>query len=255
MKRDSLGDRMKRFEDVTNFKLIRRMPVILRFDMVAGHTFTRGFKKPFDEIYMKTMQQTMETLCKEIQGVVFGYTQSDEITLVLVDYKTFETSAWFDNRMNKMCSVGASMTSRFFNKFYIENVGEAMQNKVYRDVDMSKYTKRFFTADFDCRAFNVPKEDVCNCVIWRQKDAERNSVQMLGQSLYSHKELDGVSCKEMQNKMFTEKGINWSELPTPCKRGTACKKDLEGKWFVDFDMPILVEDRGYVEDCIYFEEE
>lgn len=255
MKRDSLGDRMKRFEDVTNFKLIRRMPVILRFDMVAGHTFTRGFKKPFDEIYMKTMQQTMESLCKEIQGVVFGYTQSDEITLVLVDYKTFDTSAWFDNRMNKMCSVGASMTSRFFNKFYIENVGETMQDKAYSDVDMSKYTKRFFTADFDCRAFNIPKEDVCNCVLWRQKDAERNSVQMLGQSLYSHKELDKVSCKDMQNKMFTEKGINWSELPTPCKRGSACKKDLEGKWFMDYDMPILTENRGYIEDCIYFEEE
>ena len=120
MTKDNLGDRMKAYESVTNLKLIRRMPIVLRFDMCHGHTFTRGFQRPFDEIFMKSMQMTMEALCKEILGVVFGYTQSDEITLVLVDYQTFETSAWIDNRLEKICSVGASMASRFFNKFFIK---------------------------------------------------------------------------------------------------------------------------------------
>ena len=116
---------------------------------------------------------------------------------------------------------------------------------------VNQYTKKFFTADFDCRAFNVPKEDVCNCVIWRQKDAERNSVQMLAQSMYKHKELMGISCKQLQNKMLTEKDVNWNNLPTSCKRGTACKKNEEGKWYIDYDMPILTEDRKYIEDLIY----
>lgn len=251
MTKDNLGDRMKAYESVTNLKLIRRMPIVLRFDMCHGHTFTRGFQRPFDEIFMKSMQMTMEALCKEIQGVVFGYTQSDEITLVLVDYQTFETSAWFDNRLEKICSVGASMASRFFNKFFIDNVGLAMADLTNKDVDFSKYTRRFFTADFDCRAFNVPKEDVCNCVLWRQKDAERNSIQMLAQSLYSHKELMGISCKQLQNKMLIEKDVNWNNLPTACKRGTACKKNEEGKWYIDYDMPILTDNRAYVEDCVY----
>ena len=251
MKKDNLGDRMKTFEAVPNIRLMRRCPVVVRWDMCHGHTFTKGFDRPFDKIYMQTMQMTMEALCKDIQGCVFGYTQSDEITLILVDYQTFETSAWFDNRLEKICSVGASKASRYFNKFFIDNVGLAMTDPVNKDVDFSKYIKRFFTADFDCRAFNVPKEDVCNCVIWRQKDAERNSVQMLAQSMYSHKELMGISCKQLQNKMFTEKDVNWNDLPTPCKRGTACKKNEEGKWYIDYDMPILTENRAYIEDLIF----
>lgn len=251
MVKDSLGDRMKALEGVTSHKLMRRVPVVMRLDGNHFHTLTRGFKKPFDDILMKTMQQTMEALCRDIQGCVFGYTQSDEITLILVDYQTFETSAWFDNRLEKICSVGASKASRYFNKFFIDNVGLAMTDPTNKEVDFSKYTKKFFTADFDCRAFNVPKEDVCNCVIWRQKDAERNSIQMLAQSMYKHKELMGISCKQLQNKMFTEKDVNWNDLPTPCKRGTACKKNEEGKWYIDYDMPILTEDRKYIEDLIY----
>ena len=40
---------------------------------------------------MCAMIRTMEELCRNIQGCVFGYTQSDEITLILLDYQTLET--------------------------------------------------------------------------------------------------------------------------------------------------------------------
>ena len=86
MARDDLGVRMKRYENVSRTHLTPRMPVIIRIDGKAFHTFTRGFKKPFDDILIKSMQQTMKYLCEHIQGCVLGYTQSDEITLVLVDY-------------------------------------------------------------------------------------------------------------------------------------------------------------------------
>lgn len=256
MKYTSLDVRMKRYEAVSDVVLMRRTPVILRYDMCHGHTFTKGFEKPFDSIFMATMQKTMEALCNDIQGAVFGYTQSDEITIVLCDYKTLETSAWFDNRLEKLCSVGASKASRYFNKFFMEIVEE----KISTDESLSeklrdKYRSRYFTADFDCRAFNIPKEEVCNCVIWRQNDAEKNSIQSLAQSLYSHKELNGLKCNQLQNKMFTEKGVNWSELPTYCKRGSACIKDENGKWFIDYDMPILKENRDYLERFVYCEEE
>lgn len=255
MKYTSLDVRMKRYEAVSDVVLMRRTPVILRLDGSHFHTFTRGFKKPFDSILIKTMQQTMEALCNDIQGAVFGYTQSDEITIVLCDYKTLETSAWFDNRLEKLCSIGASKASRYFNKFFIENVNIAMANYEITEADFNRYSKKFFTADFDCRAFNIPKEEVCNCVIWRQNDAEKNSIQSLAQSLYSHKELNGLKCNQLQNKMFTEKGVNWSELPTYCKRGSACIKDENGKWFIDYDMPILKENRDYLERFVYCEEE
>ena len=248
---DVWGDRMKSYEAVTNIRLTKRCPVILRIDGNAFHTYTRGFEKPFDNIIITVMQKTMKALCESIQGTVFGYVQSDEISLVLIDYQTLETSAWFDYRLEKLCSIGASMASRYFNKYFIETVTEEMNKPENKNKKFDVYIKKFFSADFDCRAFNVPKEDVCNNILWRQRDAEKNSVQMLAQSLYSHKELQGLSRKDLQNKMFTEKGVNWNELPVPCKRGTACKKNEEGKWYIDYEMPILTENRAYVEDLIY----
>lgn len=245
----NLDARMKRYEAVTNTVLYRRCPVVCRLDGHHFHTFTRGLEKPFDEVFVKSMQQTMEALCKNIQGCVFGYTQSDEITLVLIDYQTLDTDAWFDYRVEKMCSVAASMATRYFNKFFFENA-ESMKN-ASENYDI--YKRKFWEAEFDCRVFNVPKEDVCNCVLWRQKDAEKNSVQSLAQTLFSQSELNGVSNKALQDKMFTEKSVNWNDLPTYLKRGSACKKDDDGKWCIDLDMPILTKDRDYLEKVVMIE--
>ena len=99
-KRDSLGDRMKRYENVPKVSLVRRMPVIIRLDGKAFHTFTRGFVKPFDSVLMQTMNDTMKYLCENIQGCVMAYTQSDEISLVLIDYQTLTSDAWFDNNVD-----------------------------------------------------------------------------------------------------------------------------------------------------------
>ena len=249
--KDAYGDRMKNYEAVADTKLMKRCPVILRIDGRAFHTFTRGFNKPFDSIFATTMQMTMKSLCENIQGCVLGYVQSDEISLVLCDYQTLETSAWFDYRLEKICSLSASMATRFFNKYFIENVEKA--NSEGLDPEMyQKYKRKFFTADFDSRAFNVPKDDVCNAILWRQKDAEKNSIQGLAQSLYSQKEISGISTKALQDKMFSEKGVNWNDIPTMYKRGSACIKNQDGKWFIDMNMPILSQNRDYVENRINF---
>ena len=81
---DELGARMKEFyEEIPKTKLMRRTPVAIRVDGKSFHTFTRGMQRPFDEILIKTMQQTMQYLCENVQGTVMGYCQSDEITLCL----------------------------------------------------------------------------------------------------------------------------------------------------------------------------
>lgn len=119
MDKTTIGDRMKNnYENITRYYLTRRMPVIIRIDGKAFHTFTKGFKKPFDDILVKTMQDTMKYLCENIQGCVLGYTQSDEISLVLTDYAELTTDAWFGNNLQKMCSVSASMATMAFNKFF-----------------------------------------------------------------------------------------------------------------------------------------
>ena len=248
----SLGDRMKQYEAVSKSCLIRRMPVIIRLDGCHFHTFTKGFEKPFDEVLMRSMIRTMKFLCQNIQGCVFGYTQSDEISLILVDYKKLNSSAWYDNEVQKMCSVAASLCTLKFNEVFREEVHNHAADK--KEGLLAAYNKALKTgAVFDCRAFNVPKEDVCNCIIWRQQDATRNSIQALAQSKFSHKELHGLSCDKLQDKLFTECGINWNFLETYKKRGTACynRGEEHSDWVVDFNMPILTQDNDYINKHVF----
>lgn len=286
--RDDLGTRMKTFyENIPKTRLMRRVPVAIRLDGKAFHTFTKGFQKPFDFVLMDTMQQTMKYLCENIQGCVFGYTQSDEITLILVDYQKFTSDAWFDYEVQKLTSVSASMATMAFNKYFSENVVE--YNLTHdplvkrREGLLDNYIRAVEKgAMFDARCFNIPKEEVTNLIYWRQLDATRNSIQMVGQAHFSHDELQDKTCNMIQDMLMTKYGINWNDFTIPCKRGTACIKVatkvtenikrepqpfgedrvtttiIEEKpiWAIDKNMPILKgEDRKYVDDLIYIGEE
>ena len=261
---DELGKRMKEYyESIPKTKLMRRTPVAIRIDGKDFHTFTRGFKKPFDNVLIKSMQETMKYLCENIQGCVLGYTQSDEITLILVDYKKLNSAAWFDYDVQKMCSVAASMATMAFNRaFEIEadvfryNNGE----NYYKDSEEYKLCGVYRTAIkkgamFDARVFNIPKEEVTNLIYWRQLDATRNSIQMVGQALFSHKELQNKSCNAIQDMLLTERNFNWNNIPTCRKRGSCCKRDVT-RWIIDEEIPIFKnEDRYYIERLIDFGEE
>lgn len=268
---DDLGTRMKEFyEQVPKFKLYRRTPVAIRLDGKAFHTFTRGFQKPFDEVLIKSMQKTMKYLCENIQGTILGFHQSDEITLILVDYQTFDTSAWFDYEVQKICSISASMATMAFNKFFAEEVDIYNSNPNNSGKQANWYiAAKLKGAMFDARCFNIPKEEVANLIYWRQLDATRNSIQMVGQANFSHKELQGCSCNKIQDMLMTEKGINWNDFPTYQKRGSCCiRKEIltdktiknpggsvslikHSEWVIDRDIPIFKgEDRKYIEDLI-----
>ena len=109
---------------------------------------------------------------------------------------------------------------------------------------------------FDARCFNVPLNEVTNCVLWRQQDATRNSIQSVGQYYFSHKELQNKSCDDIQEMLFVEKDVNWNMFPTHLKRGTAIvKNEQTGIWIIDENMPILTgEGRAYVECRIIFDD-
>lgn len=270
--KDDLGTRMKEFyEEIPKTKLIRRTPVAIRIDGKAFHTFTKGFQKPFDPYLIDAMQKTTEYLCKNIQGCVFGYTQSDEITLILVDYKQLDSDAWFDYEVQKLCSLSASMATMAFNKIFSENVkslGDDIRQEYEADGEilwaetMKKYYLSYMTsiekgAIFDARCFNIPKEEVCNLIYWRQLDAMRNSVQMVGQLYFSHSQLQGKSCKEIKDMLLIQKNINWDEYSPYLQRGTACIKisgpeeNARPHWEIDKNMPILAGNRLYVERFIF----
>lgn len=258
MKKDSLGDRMKsNYEIRSKTTLLRRTPVIIRLDGKAFHTFTRGLQKPYDTILMKTMQETMMYLCENIQGCKIGYTQSDEITLLLTDYDTLSTDAWFDYEVQKLCSVSASMATLAFNRFF-EVFSPTERLKDSADEDGYKlgntYKDKLMKAMFDARCFNIPKEEVCNCFIWRQQDATRNAIQLLGQNYFSSKELHKKSCNDIQDMLMTQKGLNFNDERTDFKRGSCCYK-VDTKWTVDKEIPIFTQDRNFIERFVHIETE
>lgn len=257
---DELGCRMKEYyEKIPKTKLMRRTPVIIRIDGKAFHSFTRGFKRPFDDILIDSMQRTMKCLCENIQGCVLGYHQSDEISLVLVDYQRLNSDAWFDYEIQKICSIAASMATLAFNKIFEKNCIEYSQVipvTESRCKIMNTYSKATEKgAMFDARCFNIPKEEVTNYIFWRQLDAIRNSIQMVGQANFSHKELHSKSCNQVQDMLMAQKGIDWDDYSVYQKRGSCCIKD-ERKWIIDKTIPIFKgQDRNYIDKLIYVGEE
>lgn len=242
-----LGDRMKRYEITSQNLLTRFIPVIIRIDGKAFHTFTRGLDKPFDQRLIETMWETGKLLCKEIQGCKLAYIQSDEISLLLTDYETIKTQAWFDHNVQKMVSIAASIATVGFNKEWqdVINFNKAM-GKI--DLDNKDW------AMFDARVFNLPKEEVCNYFIWRQKDCVRNSIQGLAQVNFSHKLTQNKNCDQLQEMLFQEKGINWNDCLTFQKRGVCIVKEdydnnctLRSRWIIDEEIPVFTQGRNYIE--------
>lgn len=229
---DALGDRMKEYEKAWNIMLPRRLPVIIRLDGKNFHSLTRSMEKPFDQTFISYMQMLGLHLCASIQTTQFAYIQSDEISLLLHNYKRLTTEPYFNNEVQKIVSVAAGIASSFFSHLTAKSVV------------------------FDARVFILPEAEVTNYFVWRQKDATRNSINSTARSLMSHKECQGKSIYELQEEMF-KRGTNWDSLPTTHKRGsTIIRPGMDNSgWVIDNDIPIFTNDRGYIESYLMLEEE
>ena len=239
-----LGDRIKEYEAITNIKLIRKLPVIMRLDGRKFSTFCRGLQKPWDQRLNDVMAETAIALCQEIQGAQCAYIQSDEITILITDLENINTEAWFGYRIQKMTSVGASIATDAF----LKQIGEKIPEKYKSAIA------------FDCRVFNVPSiQEVLNVFLWRQQDAVRNSKLSLGQSLFSHSQLQGVSSRDVATMAHGQHGINWANHLTPSQKwGTMVVKRYfdyqtpngdfytRSEWVGDEDTPGLEDIKAYV---------
>lgn len=248
---------MKEYENVSRYELMRRTPVIIRIDGKAFHTWTRQLKNlddemdkdPFSGIMNQAMVLTTQLLVENIQNAKFGYTQSDEISILLNDWTKLETDQWFKSGVQKMASVAASMATAYFN--------DAIKEAVHFRTDMTPQQVKH--AFFDARVFNVPKEEVCNYFIWRQQDASRNSVQMLGRHYFSHQELRNKGNSQVQDMLMRVFGVNWNDMDTWKKRGTGVVRytepeitwrtlqDKQSRVVADYEIPIFTKDRDYIE--------
>lgn len=236
--KDSLGTRIKTYESVSKSFLMKRTPVIIRIDGKAFHTFTKRFERPFSELMHQLMSYTTEKLVANIQNAKIAYTQSDEISILLNDWKSLHTDQWFDGNIQKIASISASLATGFFNAAYHKHVYE----NTYSDMNLTNET-----AFFDARVFNVPKEDVVNYFIWRQQDASRNSVQMLAQAYFSHNQLQGKNNSQLQDMLMLEKGVNWNDTDAWKRRGSCVYRNVDGI-VADNNIPLFAADREYIED-------
>lgn len=264
MNKNNLGDRMKQYENCFRFYLPKKSCVIIRCDGRSFHTFTKGFARPYDEVFASTMWETAKQLCENISGVRFCFTQSDEISLVLVDYENINTEPWFGNNLQKIVSISASMATYYFERIFLDMIVD--KGGLNTHVDAFNYKPCFF----DSRAFVLPREEVLNYMYWRQLDTRRNSIQLLGQSLFSHNQLQHKNSDEIREMALREKGIDWNEMPTWFRNGVSLYKEyktiegtnpngekaevLRSKWCIDTETPIFIENKSYVEDHVIFNE-
>lgn len=203
MIRDDLGDRMKGYERAEAGRFfIPRLPVVIRIDGRSFHTFTRGLARPWHQGLSDLMLATTRALVEET-GALVGYTQSDEISLVL-RAADLQTQLWFDGRISKIISCAASFATSYFVKHLGAHVPEKADEM----------------PTFDARAWNVPDlDEAANAILWRELDAVKNSISMAASVHYSERELDGMTGKQRQEMLFA-KGINWNDYPARFKRGS-----------------------------------
>ncbi len=229
--KQGVGDRMKfNYEEAYKIRMPSRLPVILRLDGKNFHSFTRKMERPFDEKFIDTMAELAKFLCEETHTAQIAYIQSDEISILLHNYKKLDTSPYFANEVQKIASISAGLASSWFT---------------------SAYQKQ---AVFDARVFVLPEAEVVNYFIWRQQDASRNSIAMMAQSKFSPKQLHKKNTNEMQEMMFQKDGMNWNDLPTYKKRGICIFKANDGGWEIDRDIPLFTENRNYIADLLGIEE-
>jgi len=222
-----LGDRMKRHENAFKIRFTDRLPVILRLDGKAFHSLTQSCEKPFDEKVIGIMDVIMLELIENIQGSVFAYTQSDEISIILYPWKKIESQAWFDNEMTKINTISAAIAS-------------AIGTKVW-----SLIFKFDALVLFDARSFILPADEVANYFIWRQKDWIRNSVQMLGRAHFSQKQLHGKSNDQIK-MLLEQSGVSWEQLDLYLQRGRCVYRNADGNAVLDKEIPLFTEDREYI---------
>lgn len=205
---EAMGDRHKAFEArETMHRLMPGLPVLVRLDGRAFHTFTRGLARPYDERLSRSMIETTKYLVDHTHASV-GYTQSDEISLAFPNTDP-DNQVMFDGRVQKLCSVLAAMATAKFNQQILANIPE----------------KAHLLPLFDARVYQYPTLDLAaESFVWRETDATRNSLTMAAHAYYSHKELHKAGYAR-KHEMLHAKGLNWNDYPDFFKKGTYVRRE------------------------------
>jgi tRNA(His) 5'-end guanylyltransferase len=209
-RKDKLGDLLKEQEQTeAGRKANVILPLMARLDGKCFSKFTKGLKRPYDQRFSDLMIETGSYLVKQSEALLC-YVQSDEITLFwFLDKENFSNREfWFGGKFQKLTSILAGSASSYFSA----------------NVPKFLYEKQGSYPTFDARVWNVPDlEHAYLNFVWRQQDAQKNSVSMYARHFFSHKSLQGKTCREMKG-MLAEIGQPWEDLPRFFTHGTFVRR-------------------------------
>jgi len=225
--RDEFGDRMKMYERMeTGRSFMPGLPIYVRLDGKCFHNFTKGLERPFDEPMRRAMADVTKYLVDETNAV-FGYTQSDEISLIYYT-DSYKSQVFMNGKIQKMVSILAAMCTARFNQIAVE-------------LWPNKFEGNYNIPVFDCRAFTLPsKTEAMNAILWRVKDAVKNSVSMAASCYYSPNQLEGKSESERQD-LLMERGVNWNDYPRIYKEGSFIQRRKVVKVLSDKELERIPE--------------
>lgn len=232
----NLEDKCLYYRGLTNYKLLPGSYVIVMLD---GRSFSKliknKFNKPFDDNFIDMMNETAKYVCENVQGCKLAYVQSDEISLVLTDFDTPTTDAFFGYRLCKMQSIIASLATAKFNQLMLSHnlekhsydaLLEDGADTLYSVKDAIRAVDNATLYQFDCKCWNVPNiNDVFAWFLYRQIDCVRNSKQQTAQTYLPHKMLLNLDTDAQLGLLIEEKGIDWNCYPMGHKYGRFLWKD------------------------------
>ncbi|RAJ83639.1 tRNA(His) 5'-end guanylyltransferase [Chitinophaga dinghuensis] len=203
MKFDDLDKKMRVFETHDDKYILPEMYIVARID---GRNFTKltkekhDFEKPFDLRFHDYMVETVRHLMTCGFNIVYGYTQSDEISLL----------------------------------FHLQENAFSRKERKYNSILAAEASARFSTqlgdiGTFDCRICQLPNSSlVSDYFRWRHEDAHRNSLSAhcywllrgLGHTAVEATERINKLSSSDKNELLFAHGINFNDLPTWQKRGS-----------------------------------
>ena len=234
------------YQDATDYKLLSRVPVIISINGRIFNKSTELLDKPYCPKFAECMVSTAIKLCSEIDGALFAFHHNDEIVIAARNDQSPETTPWYDNRLQKICSVTSALATRHF-------------NKCADNMDLNMIGDPIFTS----QVFVVPTiAEAINTMIYSQQYNFHTSIQFACVYALLRKYdkntikemLGGLSIDEKIELLNQECSIDFNEYPTPFRRGVACYKipkinnegTMKNKWIMNPDLPIFAKDQSFL---------
>jgi tRNA(His) 5'-end guanylyltransferase len=246
----SLKDRISSYEEISNYKLLSKLPIIIQINGRSFSKITSLLDKPYCEDFSKCMNSTMLQLCLEIEGAVFGYHFNDEIIIVAKNDQNMDTIPWYDNKIQKITSVTSSVATLHFS-----NLANAMDLNLMGD------------PIFLSHVYTVPNTlEAINVIISKQLQNFQTALQLacFYELLKKYNKdtikdmLSGLTSDEKIDLLLQECDINFNDYPIAFRRGAASYRApklinndiVKNKWIINEELPIFTQDNSFLVNIV-----